>query len=77
MMFWRRSPTKGRSRARAGDAAPMSIAAAPARHLRVAFVMHTVQSDWAKHLAQGIVAVLGDCGAIVMETVDCNFFSDL
>ena len=52
---------------------PQDIAAARARHLRVAVVMHTVQSDWAKHLIQGIVAVLGDCGAIVMETVDCDF----
>ncbi|MDG1117443.1 MAG: substrate-binding domain-containing protein [Flavimaricola sp.] len=56
---------------------PQDIAAARARHLRVAVVMHTVQSDWAKHLIQGIVAVLGDCGAIVIETVDCDFSPDL
>lgn len=56
---------------------PQDIAAARARHLRVAVVMHTVQSDWAKHLIQGIVDVLGDCGAIVMETVDCDFSPDL
>lgn len=56
---------------------PQDIAAARARQLRVALVMHTVQSDWAKHLIQGIVAVLGDCGAIAIETIDCDFSPEL
>ena len=55
---------------------PQDIAAARVHQLRVAIVMHTVKSDWAKHLIQGIVAVLGDCGAIVIETIDCDFSPD-
>jgi ribose transport system substrate-binding protein len=43
----------------------------------VAIVMHTVTSDWANHLVQGIVGLLGECGAIVIEVVDCAFSSDV
>ncbi len=52
---------------------PQDIATARARGLRVAVVMHTVKSDWAKHLIQGIVGTLGECGAVVIDVVDCKF----
>lgn len=55
---------------------PQDIAAAREKKPRVAIVMHTLESDWAKHLAQGIVGTLGECGAIVIEVVDCNFSSE-
>jgi len=54
---------------------PQDILAARAKLLRVAIVMHTLESDGAKHLIQGIVGTLGDCGAIVIEVVDCGFSS--
>ena len=56
---------------------PQDIETARTKKLRVAIVMHTVTSDWAKHLVQGIVGLLGECGAIVIEVVDCAFSSDV
>jgi len=55
---------------------PQDIAAARAKKLRVAIVMHTLESDMARHLVQGMVGTLGECGAIVIDVVDCNFSSD-
>jgi len=56
---------------------PQDIETARTKKLRVAIVMHTVTSDWAKHLVQGIVGLLGECGAIVIEVVDCAFSSEV
>lgn len=54
---------------------PQDIAAARAKKLRVAIVMHTLESDMARHLVQGMVGTLGECGAIVIDVVDCDFSS--
>jgi len=52
---------------------PQDIESARSKKLRIAIVMHTLESDWSKHLVQGIVGVLGECGAIVIDVVDCRF----
>ena len=46
-----------------------------ARHgkFRVAVVLHTTKSDWAKQHLVGIAKTLGDHGAAIIEVVDCNF----
>lgn len=54
---------------------PQDITAARAKKLRVAIVMHTLESDMARQLVQGMVGTLGECGAIVIDVVDCNFSS--
>lgn len=40
---------------------------------RVAIVLHTLESDWAKQLVAGMVGIFGDCGAAVVDVVDCGF----
>jgi ribose transport system substrate-binding protein len=40
---------------------------------RVAVVLHTTKSDWAKQHLVGITKTLGDHGAAIIEVVDCNF----
>ena len=40
---------------------------------RVAVVLHTTKSDWAKQHLVGIAKTLGDYGAAIIEVVDCNF----
>ena len=40
---------------------------------RVAIVLHTTKSDWAKQHLVGIAKTLGDHGAAIIEVVDCNF----
>lgn len=55
---------------------PQDIATARAKKLRVAIVMHTLESDMTRHLVQGMVGTLGECGAIVIDVVDCNFSSN-
>jgi ribose transport system substrate-binding protein len=40
---------------------------------RVAVVLHTLDSDWAKQQLAGMVGILGDCGAAVVDVVDCGF----
>ncbi len=40
---------------------------------RVAVVLHTTKSDWAKQHLVGIAKTLGDHGATIIEVVDCNF----
>jgi ribose transport system substrate-binding protein len=54
---------------------PQDITAACAKKLRVAIVMHTLESNWARLLVQGVIGTLGECGAIVIDVVDCNFSS--
>ena len=46
---------------------------ARASGFRVAIVLHTVASDWAKQQLSGIVGTLGNCGVAVIEVVDCAF----
>lgn len=55
---------------------PQDIAEARAKKLRVAIVMHTLESDWAKQLVQGMIGTLGECGAVVIDVVDCHFSSE-
>ncbi|MCX7645806.1 MAG: substrate-binding domain-containing protein [Rhodobacteraceae bacterium] len=52
---------------------PADVDAARRRGLRVAIVMHTLESDFARQQLQGLVETLGDCGAVVIEVVDCGF----
>ncbi|MGQ0563893.1 MAG: substrate-binding domain-containing protein [Gemmobacter sp.] len=52
---------------------PDDRAAAKAAGWRVAVVLHTLESDWAKQLVAGMVGILGDCGAAVIDVVDCGF----
>lgn len=52
---------------------PEDRAAAKARGFRVAVVMHTLESDWARQQLSGIVGTLGDCGTAVTHVVDCAF----
>ena len=40
---------------------------------RVAVVLHTTKSDWAKQHLVGIAKTLGDHGAAIIEVVDCKF----
>jgi ribose transport system substrate-binding protein len=48
-------------------------AAARAQRFKVAVVLHTTSSDWAKQELAGIDATLGRFGAAVVEVVDCGF----
>ena len=52
---------------------PDDKAAAKAAVWRIAIVMHTVASDWARQMVGGMVGIFGDCGAAVIEVVDCGF----
>ena len=52
---------------------PEDLAAAKARGFRVAVVLHTLESDWARQQLSGIVGTLGDCGTAVTHVVDCAF----
>jgi ribose transport system substrate-binding protein len=52
---------------------PEDKAEARAAGLRVAIVLHTMASDWAKQQLAGIVGTLGDCGVAVIDVVDCGF----
>lgn len=47
--------------------------AAQARAFRVAVVLHTLESDWARQQLSGIVGILGDCGTAVTHVIDCGF----
>ncbi|MCX7300864.1 MAG: substrate-binding domain-containing protein [Rhodobacterales bacterium] len=47
--------------------------AAKAAGLRIAIVLHTLASDWARQLVSGMVGIFGDCGAAVIDVVDCSF----
>lgn len=52
---------------------PDDRAAAKEAGWRVAVVLHTLDSDWAKQQLAGMVGILGDCGAAVVDVVDCGF----
>ena len=52
---------------------PDDRVAAKAAGWRVAVVLHTLDSDWAKQLLAGMVGIFGDCGAAVTDVVDCGF----
>ena len=52
---------------------PDDRSAAKSAGWRVAVVLHTLDSDWAKQQLTGIVGILGDCGAAVVDVVDCGF----
>jgi ribose transport system substrate-binding protein len=43
---------------------------------RVAVILHTLESDWAKQQLSGMVGIFGDCGAAVIDVVDCGFSPD-
>lgn len=44
---------------------------------RVAIVLHTLESDWAMQQLAGMVGIFGDCGAAVVDVVDCKFSPEL
>ncbi len=52
---------------------PAEAATACEQRFRVAVVLHTISSDWAKQELAGIAATLGRHGASVVEVVDCEF----
>lgn len=52
---------------------PEDRAAAKAAGWRIAIVLHTLTSDWARQLVAGMVGIFGDCGAAVIDVVDCGF----
>ncbi|MBB3318137.1 MULTISPECIES: substrate-binding domain-containing protein [unclassified Rhizobium] len=52
---------------------PEDMERARASGLRVAIVLHTLESDWAKQQLSGIVGTLGNCGVAVIDVVDCAF----
>lgn len=56
---------------------PDDRAAAKAAGWRVAVVLHTLESDWAKQQLAGMMGIFGDCGAAVIDVVDCGFSPDL
>lgn len=43
------------------------------RRFRVAVVLHTTGSDWARQLLAGISSALGQHQAAIMELIDCGF----
>jgi ribose transport system substrate-binding protein len=51
-------------------------ATARRRRFKVAIVLHTTESDWAKQQIAGMTATLGDFAATVTEVVDCAFSAD-
>lgn len=52
---------------------PDDRAAAKAAAWRIAVVLHTLDSDWAKQQLAGMIGIFGDCGAAVVDVVDCGF----
>ena len=46
------------------------------RRFRIAILLHTTESDWAKQQIAGISAVLEEHGAVVTEVIDCAFSVD-
>lgn len=55
---------------------PEDKARVRAASLRVAIVLHTTESDWARHLIAGLISTLGECGVVVIDVVDCHFLPD-
>ncbi len=56
---------------------PDDRTAAKAAGWRVAVVLHTLESDWAKQQLAGMMGIFGDCGAAVIDVVDCGFSPDM
>ncbi|MDO8884790.1 MAG: substrate-binding domain-containing protein [Pseudotabrizicola sp.] len=56
---------------------PDDRAAAKAAGWRIAVVLHTLESDWARQQLSGMVGIFGDCGAAVIDVVDCAFSPEL
>lgn len=56
---------------------PEDMSRARAAGLRVAIVLHTRASDWAKQQLAGIIGTLGDCGVAVIDVVDCGFTPEI
>jgi ribose transport system substrate-binding protein len=52
---------------------PEDMERARASGLRVAVVLHTLESDWAKQQLSGIIGMLGNCGVAVIDVIDCAF----
>ena len=52
---------------------PADVAEARERGFRVAVVLHTLASDWAREQLGAIAGTLGDCGVAVIDVVDCGF----
>ncbi|CAN7624521.1 substrate-binding domain-containing protein [Rhizobium sp. LjRoot30] len=52
---------------------PEDMERARAGGLRVAVVLHTLESDWAKQQLSGIIGMLGNCGVAVIDVIDCAF----
>jgi ribose transport system substrate-binding protein len=55
---------------------PDDIATARTASLRVAIVLHTLDSDWTRLQISGMLGIFGDCGVVVTEVVDCGFSAD-
>ncbi|KAF0114599.1 MAG: ribose transport system substrate-binding protein [Rhodobacteraceae bacterium] len=55
---------------------PEDIAAAKSATLRVAIVLHTLNSDWTRLQISGMLGTFGDCGVVATEVVDCGFSAD-
>lgn len=51
-------------------------AAIAARRFRLAVVLHTMGSDWARQLMAGMSSALGQYQAAIVEVVDCGFSAD-
>ncbi len=49
------------------------IQVARGKGLRVAVLVHTLDSDWVQQQLRGIAATLGECNAAIVEVVDCHF----
>lgn len=52
---------------------PEDMVRARASGFRVAVVLHTLESDWAKQQLSGIIGMLGNCGVAVIDVIDCAF----
>jgi ribose transport system substrate-binding protein len=52
---------------------PDDVSRARERGFRVAVVLHTLASDWAREQLQAIAGTLGDCGVALVDVVDCGF----
>lgn len=52
---------------------PEDRATAKAKGFRVAVVLHTLESDWARQQLSGIAGILGDCGTALTHVIDCGF----
>lgn len=58
------------------ELSPIDIAAAREAKFRVAIVLHTTASDWAKRQVAGIREIFATCGTTILEIVDCGFSPD-